>query len=142
MLSALQAAATVGLSFRRARIQRGKRMSPPERVVEGVRLALTPLLNQDCAPSCGAASDYVVGLRLALLKAARDAGDTAVAPGSLRAEARGAIRPLLERLALEGTEAFLGSAQLASITGLAGVTSVAADAFRGLETSYNLHLQL
>ena len=51
----------------------------------------------------------MVGVRLALLKASEDAGDTAVAPGSLRAEAWGAVRPLLERLALQGTEASLDS---------------------------------
>ena len=84
-------------------------MSPPERIVEGVRLALTPLIKDESAPSYGAASDYVVGRRVALLNAAKDAGDTAVTPGSLRAEARSAVRPLLERLALEGTDAFLHS---------------------------------
>ena len=99
----------MGLLPRQARVQRSGRMSPPERVVEGGRLALTRLLKQECALTCGAASDYVVGLRLALLKAAKDAGDTAATPGGLKAEARGAVRPLLERLALEGTEAFLSN---------------------------------
>ena len=109
MLTALQAAAALGLGLNRAHVRRDSRMSPPERIVEGVRLALTPLVKDEHAPTYGAASDYVVGLRLALLKAAKDAGDTAVAPGSLRAEARGAVRPLLERLALQGTEPFLNS---------------------------------
>ena len=123
MLTALQTAATLGLSLHREHVRNSNRMSPPERIVEGVRLALTPMVKDEHAPSYGAASDYVIGLRLALLKAAKDAGDTAVAPGSLRAEARGAVRPLLERLALESTDAFLNSSPAAQARQLMAVFS-------------------
>ena len=94
---------------------------PPQRVIEGVRAGLTAIMKPENAPTYQGAQDLCIGLRLSLLQATRQAGDTAAAPGALRAEARVAIRPLLERIGLGARLEYLGGSAAEQAAGLVPV---------------------
>ena len=94
---------------------------PPRRVTEGVRAGLTAIMKPENAPTYQGAQDLCIGLRLSLLQAARQAGDTAATPGALRAEARGAIRPLLERIGLGARRDYLDGSAAEQAAGLVPV---------------------
>ena len=91
---------------------------PPQRVTEGVRAGLSAIMQPESAPTYQGAQDLCIGLRLALLQSARQAGDAAAAPGALRAEARGAIRPLLERIGLGARRDYLDGTAAEQAAGL------------------------
>ena len=94
---------------------------PPQRVIEGVRAGLAAIMKPENAPTYQEAQDLCIGLRLSLLQAARQAGETAAAPDALCAEARGAIRPLLERIGLGARREYLDGSAAEQAAGLAPV---------------------